>query len=106
MRRDLSEVIPLLERDVASTVGDAHRHIVAEVAADVGELAVADAGDKVVGDVQQHLQDERVDAAWPRCPRHGRHPLWYRGGAWWCVEDGVAVARLGELARAAACAHD
>ena len=99
MIRDLADVVPLLERDVASTVGESHRHVVASVADDVRELDVPDRAEKVVGDVQQYLQDARVDPVWPRCPRHGRHPLWYRSGEWWCVEDGVAVARLGELVR-------
>ena len=100
MLRDLAEVIPLLERDVSSTVGESYRHVVASVADDVRELDIADRAEKLVGDVQQYFHDARVDPVWPRCPRHARHPLWYRGGAWWCVEDGEAVARLGELTRA------
>jgi hypothetical protein len=99
MPPDLADVIPLLERDVSRTVGEPYRQIVASVAEDVRELAVADEAEKVVADVQQYFHDTRVDPLWPRCPRHARHPLWYRGGAWWCVQDGVAVARLGELAR-------
>ena len=99
MKRQLSEIVPLLERDVASTVGESYRPIVAGVAEDVQELDVADQGEKVVADVQQYLHDARVDPVWPKCPRHALHPLWYRNGNWWCVQDGVAVARLGELAR-------
>ena len=97
MPRDLKEVISLLERDVASTIGESHRAVVASVAEDVRELAVTNEAEQVVADVQQYFHDARVDAVWPRCPRHARHPLWYRNGSWWCVEDGVAVARLGEL---------
>ncbi|HET7459384.1 MAG TPA: hypothetical protein VFJ74_17160 [Gemmatimonadaceae bacterium] len=90
-------MVRLLERDVAGTVGEAHRQVVASVADDVRELDIPDRAEKIVSDVQQYLQDTRVDPVWPPCPRHGRHPLWYRSGEWWCVEDGVAVAKLGEL---------
>lgn len=94
---DLSRVLTLLERDVAATLGLSYEKLIEDIAADVRELDLADPGEKVVNDVQQYFQDNNVDATWPACPRHARHPLWYRGGAWWCVEDGVAVARLGEL---------
>jgi hypothetical protein len=97
MLTDLAHVVVLLQRDVATTVGESYRHIVAGVAEDVRELDIPDRAEKVVGDVQQYFHDTRVDAVWPKCPRHDRHPLWYRNGAWWCVQDGVAVARLGEL---------
>jgi hypothetical protein len=97
MPHNLTDVIPLLERDVASTVGESYRQIVASVAEDVQELDIAGQAEKVVADVQQYFHDTRVDAVWPKCPRHAQHPLWYRNGAWWCVQDGVAVARLGEL---------
>ena len=94
---DLAKVIALLERDASATLGQSYDKLIEDIAADVRELDVSDPGGKVVNDVQQYFQDTRVDAAWPACPRHARHPLWYRDGAWWCVEDGVAVARLGEL---------
>jgi hypothetical protein len=94
---DLSRVLTLLERDVAATLGLSYEKLIEDIAADVRELDLADPGEKVVNDVQQYFQDNNEDATWPACPRHARHPLWYRGGAWWCVEDGVAVARLGEL---------
>ena len=94
---DLADVVVRLERDVANTLGESYRHIVAGVAEDVRELDIADRAEKVVGDVQQYFHDTHVDAVWPKCPRHVQHPLWYRSGAWWCVQDGVAVARLGEL---------
>ena len=97
MPTDLSDLVVLLERDVATTVGESYRHIIAGVAEDVRELDISDRAEKVVGDVQQYFHDTGVDAVWPKCPRHGQHPLWYRNGAWWCVQDGVAVARLGEL---------
>ena len=96
---ELSRVIALLERDASATLGQSYDKLIEDIAADVRELDVADPGEKVVNDVQQYFQDSHVDATWPACPRHARHPLWYRAGAWWCVEDGVVVARLGELER-------
>jgi hypothetical protein len=99
MSRDLAHVLPLLQRDVETTLGPGHAQMIAATAADVRELHVDGEGDKLVEDVQQYFHDTFVDTAWPACPRHARHPLWYRDGSWWCVEDGVAVARLGELRR-------
>lgn len=92
-------MVPLLERDASNTLGDSYSQLIEDTAADVRELGVGDGGDKLVNDVQQYFHDTAVDTTWPTCPRHGRHPLWYRQGAWWCVEDGVAVAALGELER-------
>lgn len=99
MATNLKEVVPLLTRDVEATIGDGHRRVIEGVAADVQELEIDNKAEKVVNDVQQYVQDTLGDATWPACPRHAKHPLWYRGGAWWCVEDGVAVAKLGELRR-------
>lgn len=97
MRPDLSQVLPLLKHDVSKTLGDSYDRLIDETAADIRELDIADGSVKLVNDVQQYFHDTRVDATWPTCPLHARHPLWYRDGAWWCVEDGVAVAPLGEL---------
>ncbi len=99
MPSDSTQVVPLLQRDVAATLGGAHREMIESIAADVRELRGANEATKIVNDVQQYFHDTSVDATWPTCPRHGKHPLWYRDGSWWCVEDGVAVARLGELTR-------
>jgi hypothetical protein len=97
MPTDLDDILPLLQRDVAATLGPTHVQVIAGIAADVRELHVKGEGAKVVNDVQEYFHDTFVDTVWPACPRHTKHPLWYRDGAWWCVEDGVAVARLGEL---------
>jgi hypothetical protein len=97
MALDLAQVLPLLQRDVASTLGPTHRKLIEEVAADVRELDGPNNAEKVVNDVQQYFHDTFVDTVWPACPRHAKHPLWYSDGSWWCVEDGVAIARLGEL---------
>jgi hypothetical protein len=97
MPPDLKKVLPLLQRDVAVTLGPVHHQLIEDIAADVRELHVTGEAEKVVNDVQQYVHDTLGDSTWPTCPLHMMHPLWYRDGSWWCVEDGVAVARLGEL---------
>ena len=101
MSSDLTQVLPLLQRDVTATLGGAHRDMIDSIAADVRELGGANEAAKVVNDVQQYFHDTGVDATWPACPRHKKHPLWYRDGSWWCVEDGVPIARLGDLKKRA-----
>ena len=94
----LEHVIRLLRRDVLATVGAAHDHDVRRLAAMVLEYRDPDdAVDKIVEDVQQYLHDTFVDTTWPTCPRHPNHPMWFRDYAWWCEQDEVPLARLGEL---------
>lgn len=94
----LLRAVPLLERDVAQTVGASYRPAVAEAAANLAAYGAGD-GVRLVETVQQELHDTFVDTTWPACPRHRSHPLWYReDGRWWCEPDGVAVCRLGDLA--------
>jgi hypothetical protein len=93
------QVIALLERDVVCTVGERYRRRVAETAQNAARLEIADPDTKLVEDVQQEFHDTFVDTTWPACPRHGRHPLWYReDGWWWCEQDQVAICKLGEVA--------
>lgn len=52
--------------------------------------------------MQEQVHEHGIDTAWPRCPRHGGHPLWLeeiRGPElWWsCRTDGDRVAPLGRL---------
>jgi hypothetical protein len=93
----LNDALPLLHRDVERTLGGEYATLIDDVARDVRLLGAGDATAKTVNDVQQHFHDMHIDPTWPSCPRHHRHPLWYRDGAWWCAEDGAPVARLGEL---------
>ncbi len=56
----------------------------------------------VVEAIQQEVQEDRIDTAWPQCPHHGGHPLWLEAHTaselWWsCRRDGVRIAPLGEL---------
>jgi len=96
---DQEWVSRLLMQDLAATTGSRHEAIVEGDAAHGREFD-REAGDyvqHVVDDVQQHLHDLFIGTTWPCCPRHLRHPLWFRGGWWWCERDSVAIARLGEL---------
>ena len=92
-----ADVLTLLKRDVQATLGNAHSDLIERVAADVRELQIDDEAEQVVNDVQQHFHDTFADPKWPACPRHPNHPLWFNDGSWWCVQDGVAIARLGAL---------
>lgn len=94
-------VIRLLATDVVATLGAEHEPLVMPNAENQREFAhdVDDFAQLLVDHVQQDVHDQFIDTTWPACPRHRRHPLWYRDGAWWCEADGAAIARLGELAR-------
>jgi hypothetical protein len=94
---EYARVARLLERDVVMTVGEAHRDCVHRRAAEVRTLDLADPETKLVDDVQQILHDTHVDTTWPTCPRHNRHPLWYRDGSWWCEQLEERVFPLGAL---------
>ena len=93
----LEDAIPLLEQDVARTIGPRYRGIVSDTAANIKALGIATRIEKLVVDVQQHFQDLLVDGVWPPCPRHPAHALSYRDGAWWCDRDTVPIAALGDL---------
>jgi hypothetical protein len=97
MQLSQEAVVPLLERDVSRTVGEAHVSLVRAFAEDNMDLDRDDLGDKLVEDLQQHFHDAFVDPTWPACPRHRNHPLWYKDGSWWCEQDDVAISALGEL---------
>ena len=94
---DLTELVSRLEHDVSRTLGPVHRGRVHDTVAgmEIGDVSDPDA--IIVDAVQQALHDEFVDTTWPACPRHHRHPLWYRNGQWWCEQDGAPIASLGEL---------
>jgi hypothetical protein len=91
------EILARLERDVRSTIGGVHVHLVAEIAARAETLEIGDIEGKVIEDVQQVIHDTFVSATWPACPLHLQHPLWFRDGAWWCDLSSVRVASLGDL---------
>ena len=87
----------LLERDVVSTLGERHRGIVRDTAANIEALGIPTRVEKLVEDVQRYLQDALTDSVWPPCPRHPAHALTYHDGAWWCNRDTVPLAALGDL---------
>jgi hypothetical protein len=77
------DVISRLTRDVVATLGNAHTCLVRETLAHVGSSLAPDDpafADAVVRDVQQRVHDEFIDTAWPRCPQHPNHPLWFCEG--------------------------
>ena len=94
---DEAEVVDLLGSDVISTLGPDYLDLVRSTArhhrqfTDDRDWYIA----RVVEDVQQHIHDCFIDTAWPACPVHPYHPMWFRAG-WW-VADGQPVARLGGL---------
>jgi hypothetical protein len=97
--RARESLVGLLLMDVEATIGLGHEAVVRNYAA-TGTSFGRDPllyRDKLVEDVQQYFHDTLVDTTWPACPRHRRHPLWLRGEFWYCEQDDVAVARLGEL---------
>lgn len=96
MRRDLIRTAQLLDRDVARTLGAHHRKIVRFETSIVAILDRPDIDDVLVEHVQQVVH-HTVNSTWPACPLHSKHPLWYEDGAWWCTQDHVRIAALGEL---------
>jgi hypothetical protein len=117
-----TEVVRLLEVDAVATLGSWAAREVRAAAADLAHIALnrmqpveasahwpASPGDSfaesqaffdrnVVDRFQLKVHDEYWDTAWPACPRHPNHPLWYHDRAWWCEADRVPIAPLGGLA--------
>ena len=97
--QDAARVAALLTKDVVSTLGPRHAPIVA-AAADNHRQFVGDYDlyvEFLVSGVQQDVHCDLFDTTWPACPRHPQHPLWLHDGSWCCEQDGVAIAKLGEL---------
>ena len=104
MNHKLAAAAGRLGRDVAGTLGTAHQAVIRDEVAVVATLERDDLDYVLVEHVQQIFHDTFIDTTWPACPRHTRHPLWYENGSWWCTQDQVAIAPLGELASPAASA--
>lgn len=97
MGQSLSRAVEQLDRDIIRTLGVSHRATIDAEARLVADLERSDLDALLVEHVQQCLPDIFLDATWPACPRHRQHPLWYEGGAWWCTQDHVRLAPLGEV---------
>lgn len=110
---DTERIVRLLTVDAVRTLGERARSEVRSVATNMEENARVwlEQGDnlaavqrdfnrEVVDHFQQDVHDDHWDTTWPACPRHPNHPLWYddRREAWYCAQNGDALARLGELA--------
>jgi hypothetical protein len=77
--------------------------LLVEVEADI-QMELEGEDDSIVHDlaerVQQAIQDQFIDTAWPACARHQRHPLEVDDSnpPWWrCPLDAVRQTRLGGL---------
>src|SRR5689334_19118198 len=87
----LKRLVPLLEADVVATLGESYRHVVRdETSHDMcGDPACYE--ERIVDNVQEQILESWIDTTWPACPRHGRHPLVYHEGGWWCEQDRVVL---------------
>jgi hypothetical protein len=98
-----ARVVALLRRDVEATIGAGQDEIIVGFAAHQ-RLHASDPIDyvsAVVEEVQQCFHDNFIDTAWPACPHHPNHPLWFTDGWWQCEQLGKRVAPLGGLAKLA-----
>jgi hypothetical protein len=97
---DVARTVALVLADVVTTIGPGHEELVRANAERLREFIDDDPHyyfQRVVEDTQQDLHDEFIDTDWPRCPLHGRHPLWLGEGGWWCEQDHVLIAPVGQL---------
>src|SRR3979490_2891181 len=93
-------VLELVLRDVEATLGRSGREEAVRFAGDEGALGNRrdDYPEALVDSLQTYIHDSFIDTAWPACPRHRNHPLWFgREDSWWCSQDNERVAALGEL---------
>ena len=92
-------MVRLVAQDVASSIGSGHELVIEEAAARIRLFSndAADFEQRVVDDIQQYVHDTFADTAWPECPDHPNHPLWYSKDRWRCEQTGRAVAPLGGL---------
>jgi hypothetical protein len=96
-----ARVVSLLRADVEATIGPGDDEAIIEAAArrrlyaDNPEPYVGE----VVDDVQQFFHDTFVDTAWPSCPHHPNHPLWFSAGWWRCERTMNSVGPLGTSAK-------
>ena len=94
-----NRLVPLLDADVVATLGELYRHIVRDATNHPVYCSdPSDYGERIVDNVQEQILESWIDTTWPACPRHGRHPLVYHEGGWWCERDRVVLCKLGELA--------
>ena len=102
---DAERIVQLLLKDVAATVGGGYAVIVRSRADQVLDSAMdldddlSSSTQRLVDDVQGQFHDCFIDTTWPRCPHHGRHPLWFHERRWWCDQDRVSIADLGAVTR-------
>jgi hypothetical protein len=88
----IARTVLALKTDVKATLGgyeSAVDHFV-----DLGRTFIDDDSwftQWLVDEVQQYFHVTFVDTAWPACPQHPNHPLWFHDGAWWCGREPMAT---------------
>ena len=93
----VADVVERLTRDLRSSGWSSYVHWVQGFADNPREY-IDDPSyyvDRVVEDVQNFILDDVI--TWPVCPHHPQHPLWYHDGSWFCEQERLLVAPLGEL---------
>src|SRR5262245_58849601 len=95
---DRADVIRLLNKDVAATLGPGYDVLIQQA---VDSVIYTPDVTVLVDVVQQRFHDLRIDTTWPACPRHKRHPLGLslrpEGLCWTCMRDEPTIIRFGEL---------
>ena len=89
---DQERIVRLLSQDLNATIGPGHAGLAVENASRLREFVDEPAHyvERVVDDTQQDVHDFIIDTTWPRCPRHQRHPLWFRENAGGAKRTGFA----------------
>ena len=101
--KDQEEVARLVLADIDATLGAGYESLARANARRLREFISEDREryfEEVIEATQQNVHDEFIDTDWPRCPLHGRHPLWLHDGGWWCEQDRVLIAPVGRLGAA------
>ncbi len=97
---DEERTVQLILADIVATIGPGYEFIVRANAQRVRQHTQGPEDDfrRVVEGTQQDLHDRFIDTDWPKCPLHnGRHPLWLGDGGWWCEQERVLLAPVGQL---------
>ncbi len=92
---DVERVVAAISRDVSVTLGWSHQVAREFVLRYGGVTSYAEHADdaltlaeQVIDSTQQAVYEEAIDTSWPRCPRHGSHPLTIEADlVWRCPEE-------------------
>ena len=93
---DEENIVRAIVADIDTTIGPGHEGIVRANAKWLRQFVDGPLeyyADSVTDATQQEIHDGYIDTDWPRCPLHGRHPLWCHNGRWWCEKDDVLMRK-------------